>query len=52
MTADVTEQAVRTVIHVHCPRLPEDMYRQLLEQFADLSPVTQVLPPTAAVLSH
>jgi DNA polymerase-4 len=41
----VTEQAVRTVIHVHCPdRLPEGMYWQVPEQLADLSPVAQVLP--------
>ncbi|MET9895946.1 hypothetical protein ABZZ47_38285 [Streptomyces sp. NPDC006465] len=37
-------------MHVRCPdRLPEDLYRQVLEQMAELSPVVQALPPTAAL---
>ncbi|MFH8394274.1 hypothetical protein [Streptomyces sp. NPDC018036] len=37
-------------MHVRCPdRLPEDLYRQVLEQMAQLSPVVQALPPTAAL---
>lgn len=40
-----------TVMHVRCPdRLPEETYRQVLEQLADLSPVVQALPPTAALV--
>ncbi|MHB9849105.1 DNA polymerase Y family protein [Streptomyces krungchingensis] len=39
------------VMHVRCPdRLPEHMYRQVLEQLAELSPVVQALPPTAALV--
>ncbi|MFC9636140.1 hypothetical protein ACFTY8_44880 [Streptomyces mirabilis] len=38
-------------MHVRCPdRLPEDVYRQILEQLAELSPVVQALPPTAALV--
>jgi DNA polymerase-4 len=38
-------------MHVRCPdRLPEDLYRQVLEQLAELSPVVQALPPTAALV--
>ncbi|MEU2741110.1 hypothetical protein ABZ656_38720 [Streptomyces sp. NPDC007095] len=38
-------------MHVRCPdRLPEDVYRQVLEQLAELSPVVQALPPTAALV--
>jgi DNA polymerase-4 len=37
-------------MHVRCPdRLPEDVYRHVLEQMAELSPVVQALPPTAAL---
>ncbi|MFE4703484.1 hypothetical protein ACFRIC_41165 [Streptomyces sp. NPDC056738] len=37
-------------MHVRCPDwLPEDAYRQVLEQMAELSPVVQALPPTAAL---
>ncbi|MET7386189.1 hypothetical protein ACFYPT_13590 [Streptomyces sp. NPDC005529] len=37
-------------MHVRCPdRLPEDGYRQVLEQMAELSPVVQALPPTTAL---
>ncbi|MDX3130806.1 hypothetical protein PV367_13625 [Streptomyces europaeiscabiei] len=42
---------VSTVMHVRCPdRLPEEAYRQVLEQLADLSPVVQALPPSAALV--
>ncbi|MGW5043045.1 DNA polymerase Y family protein [Streptomyces parvulus] len=38
-------------MHVRCPdRLREDVYRQVLELLADLSPVVQALPPTAALV--
>lgn len=47
--ADV-RPARASVMHVRCPdRLPEDLYRQVLEQIAELSPVVQALPPTAAL---
>ncbi|GJF24795.1 hypothetical protein SHO565_53590 [Streptomyces sp. HO565] len=40
-----------TVMHVRCPdRLPEELYRQVLEQLAELSPVVQALPPSAALV--
>lgn len=42
---------VPTVMHVRCPdRLPERLYRLVLEQLAELSPVVQALPPTAALV--
>ncbi|MFJ8028544.1 hypothetical protein [Streptomyces sp. NPDC096311] len=42
---------VASVMHVRCPdRLPEDVYRQVLEQLAVLSPVVQALPPAAALV--
>ncbi|MFF2431284.1 DNA polymerase Y family protein [Streptomyces mirabilis] len=38
-------------MHVRCPdRLAEDVYRQVLEQLAELSPVVQALPPSAALV--
>ncbi|MFC9646715.1 hypothetical protein ACFTZF_51310 [Streptomyces mirabilis] len=38
-------------MHVRCPdRLPQDVYRQVLEQLAELSPVVQALPPSAALV--
>ncbi|MFF1548057.1 hypothetical protein [Streptomyces sp. NPDC058291] len=38
-------------MHVRCPdRLPEDTYRQVLEEMAELSPIVQALPPTAALM--
>ncbi|WP_217236272.1 hypothetical protein [Streptomyces sp. AC555_RSS877] len=38
-------------MHVRCPdRLPEELYRQVLELLAELSPVVQALPPTAALV--
>ncbi|MFE0508831.1 hypothetical protein [Streptomyces sp. NPDC058964] len=40
-----------SVMHVRCPdRLPEGTYRQVLEILADLSPVVQALPPSAALV--
>ncbi|MER6983794.1 hypothetical protein ABT317_44305, partial [Streptomyces carpinensis] len=40
-----------TVMHVRCPdRLPQELYRQVLEQLAELSPMVQALPPTAALV--
>ncbi|MEU9646831.1 hypothetical protein [Streptomyces sp. NPDC048188] len=42
---------VPTVMHVRCPdRIREDVYRQVLELLADLSPVVQALPPSAALV--
>ncbi|MCX4461081.1 hypothetical protein OG585_47940 (plasmid) [Streptomyces sp. NBC_01340] len=42
---------VASVMHVRCPDgLPEDVYRQVLEQLAELSPVVQALPPSAALV--
>ncbi|WP_055712059.1 DNA polymerase Y family protein [Streptomyces torulosus] len=42
---------VSTVMHVRCPdRLSEEVYRQVLEQLADISPVVQALPPSAALV--
>ncbi|MFF7074486.1 DNA polymerase Y family protein [Streptomyces pseudovenezuelae] len=39
------------VMHVRCPdRLPEETYRQVLEELSGLSPVVQALPPTAALV--
>ncbi|MEQ6028065.1 hypothetical protein SOM70_36540 [Streptomyces salinarius] len=38
-------------MHVRCPdRVREDVYRQVLELLADLSPVVQALPPSAALV--
>jgi DNA polymerase-4 len=51
MNADATARAQSTVMHVRCPdRLPEAVYRQMLEQLAELSPVVQALPPSAALV--
>ena len=37
------------VMHVRCPDLvPEDTYREVVELLAELSPVVQTLPPSAA----
>ncbi|MEU6325061.1 hypothetical protein [Streptomyces sp. NPDC047009] len=33
-------------------RLPEEAYRQVLEQLAELSPVVQALPPSAALVER
>lgn len=51
MTADVPARQMSTVMHVRCPdRLPEELYRQVLEQLSGLSPVVQALPPAAALV--
>ncbi|MGC0335027.1 DNA polymerase-4 [Streptomyces sp. SLBN-8D4] len=52
MSAQVTVGERRGVVmHVRCPdRLPEETYRQVLEELAGLSPVVQALPPTAALV--
>ncbi|MET7738489.1 hypothetical protein ABZT02_45640 [Streptomyces sp. NPDC005402] len=51
MEADQRTPGAATVMHVRCPdRLPEDVYRQVLEQLSELSPVVQALPPTAALV--
>ncbi|MFF3350679.1 hypothetical protein [Streptomyces sp. NPDC002779] len=51
MTANVPAGQRPTVMHVRCPdRLPEETYRQVLELLAELSPVVQALPPTAALV--
>lgn len=51
MTTDASALEVSTVMHVRCPdRLPEETYRQVLEQLAELSPVVQAMPPTAALV--
>ncbi|MET7439166.1 DNA polymerase Y family protein [Streptomyces sp. NPDC004082] len=42
---------VASVMHVRCPdAVPEEVYRQVLEQLSELSPVVQALPPTAALV--
>ncbi|MFI9155549.1 hypothetical protein [Streptomyces sp. NPDC053367] len=51
MTSNDRGQRPATVMHVRCPdRLPEEVYRQVLELLADLSPVVQALPPSAALV--
>ncbi|MEU3855083.1 hypothetical protein [Streptomyces sp. NPDC029554] len=51
MSAGEGTGVVSTVMHVRCSyRLPEEIYRQVLEQLADLSPVVQALPPSAALV--
>ncbi|MFF7647013.1 hypothetical protein [Streptomyces canus] len=51
MGADQQTPGAATVMHVRCPdRLPEESYRQVLEQLSELSPVVQALPPTAALV--
>ncbi|MEU6318163.1 hypothetical protein [Streptomyces sp. NPDC047009] len=38
-------------MHVRCPdRLPEEAFRHVLEELAELSPVVQALPPSAALV--
>ncbi|AZP14741.1 hypothetical protein EJC51_47290 [Streptomyces aquilus] len=50
-TSAVTPDQVSTIMHVRCPDgLPEPAYRQLLELMAELSPIVQALPPSAAVV--
>ena len=42
---------VASVMHVRCPeRLPQDVFRQVLEQCAELSATVQALPPSAALV--
>jgi DNA polymerase-4 len=51
MGAQEAARVKLTVMHVRCPdRLGEEAYRQVLEQLADLSPVVQALPPSAALV--
>ncbi|MFJ3899657.1 hypothetical protein [Streptomyces sp. NPDC090083] len=51
MSMEWTGRRPGVVMHVRCPdRLPEEGYRQVLEQMAELSPVVQALPPTAALV--
>ncbi|MFD7812087.1 hypothetical protein ACFV6E_03925 [Streptomyces sp. NPDC059785] len=56
MTARGTETgasgaAAASVMHVRCPdRLPEELYRQVLEELSELSPVVQAQPPSAALV--
>ncbi|MFC8669699.1 hypothetical protein [Streptomyces sp. NPDC057199] len=45
------DERVSSVMHVRCPdRLPEDVFRQVLELLAEFSPVVQALPPSAALV--
>ncbi|MET8784205.1 MULTISPECIES: hypothetical protein [unclassified Streptomyces] len=38
-------------MHVRCPdRVPEEVFRRVLEELAELSPVVQALPPSAALV--
>ncbi|MFG1665110.1 hypothetical protein [Streptomyces sp. Y7] len=51
MTEDMPVRQRATVMHVRCPdRLPEETYRQVLDLLAELSPVVQALPPSAALV--
>ncbi|MEU9167775.1 hypothetical protein AB0D34_08270 [Streptomyces sp. NPDC048420] len=51
MSAGQRSPSASTVMHVRCSdRLPEESYRQVLEQMSELSPVVQALPPTAALV--
>lgn len=51
MSGNEPARGVSTVMHVRCPdRLPEEAYRQVLEQLAQLSPIVQALPPSAALV--
>lgn len=50
MSLEWTGRGPGVVMHVRCPeRLPEELYRQVLEQMGELLPVVQALPPTAAL---
>ncbi|MEU5314378.1 hypothetical protein [Streptomyces sp. NPDC021562] len=52
MSAESAERGPGVVMHVRCPdRLPEETYRQVLEQLHELSAVVQALPPTAALVN-
>src|SRR4051812_21934151 len=49
MSLEWTGRGPGVVMHVRCPdRLPQDLYRQVLEQVGELSPVVQALPPGGA----
>ncbi|MGW1363056.1 DNA polymerase Y family protein [Streptomyces chartreusis] len=51
MTENMPARQTSTVMHVRCPdQLPEESYRRVLELLAELSPVVQALPPTAALV--
>ncbi|MFF7954074.1 DNA polymerase Y family protein [Streptomyces griseorubiginosus] len=51
MSTGATAGGQGVVMHVRCPdRLPEEVFRQVLEELANLSPVVQALPPTAALV--
>ncbi|MFH8468134.1 hypothetical protein [Streptomyces sp. NPDC017991] len=51
MAAAEDQMRVSSVMHVRCPdRLPEETFRQVLEQCAELSPTVQALPPSAALV--
>ncbi|MEV8550737.1 hypothetical protein AB0L04_13030 [Streptomyces glaucescens] len=51
MSAETRTHRQAVVMHVRCPdRLPEETFRQVLEELAGLSPVVQALPPTAALV--
>ncbi|SED58640.1 DNA polymerase-4 [Streptomyces sp. Ag109_O5-10] len=51
MGAESMERRPGVVMHVRCPdRLPEETYRQVLEQLHELSPVVEARPPTAALV--
>ncbi|MDQ0905127.1 hypothetical protein QFZ22_001112 [Streptomyces canus] len=51
MRTRATADGQGVVMHVRCAdRLPEETYRQVLEELSGLSPVVQALPPTAALV--
>jgi DNA polymerase-4 len=51
MSTRATAGRTGLVMHVRCPdRLPEETFRQVLEELTGLSPVVQALPPTAALV--
>ncbi|MFM9540044.1 DNA polymerase Y family protein [Streptomyces turgidiscabies] len=51
MPAGAQVREVSSVMHVRCPdRLPEDVFRQVLELLGELFSVVQALPPSAALV--
>ncbi|WP_328884752.1 DNA polymerase Y family protein [Streptomyces sp. NBC_00299] len=51
MGRERTAGRASTVMHVRCAAtVPEEVYRQVLEELAGLSPVVQALPPSAALV--
>ncbi|WP_405814757.1 hypothetical protein OG241_09110 [Streptomyces sp. NBC_01390] len=51
MTAGAQAREVSSVMHVRCPdRLPEDVFRQVLELLGELFSVVQAQPPSAALV--